>query len=173
MNGQWHHFSPEGNDQAHQAYVAYIQNAQSSTATIVAGGVERIINFDAMTQTHAGTKKVRDIRVVAGVPQQWVSTPAALLTQRGDLASCYIEVTNTGLIDCVQHILQSSGHAWDDTYFTCSRMKKATVTSVHRIEKFQLWHRYQARLTAMRGDQAKYGVSVRPVPLDLDGAKAQ
>ena len=122
MNGQWHNFSPEGNDQTHQAYLAYVQSAQSSTATIVAGGVERVVNFDTMTQTHSSTKKIRDIRVVAGVPREWVSSPAALLTQRGDLASVYIDVTDTDLINSVQHLLRNSGHAWDATTI-CSSMQ--------------------------------------------------
>ena len=90
-----------------QAYSAYIEDAQSNTANIVAGGVERIVDFAEMTQKHASTWKVRKIRIVAGVPQQWVSTPAALLTQRGKLASFYVEVTDARLIDWVTRLLRT------------------------------------------------------------------
>ena len=111
MNGQWRNFSPEGNDQTHQAYLAYVQSAQASIATIVAGGVEHIVNFDTMALMQIGTLKVGDIQVVVGVPQHWVSTSAAFLTQRGDITSFYTEVTDTDLIDSLQYLLQSSGHA--------------------------------------------------------------
>ena len=170
MNGQWHPFSPEGDDQMHQAYLAYIDDVQYSTAHIVAGGVERIVDFTAMTQTHATTWKLRKIRIVSGVPQQWVSAPSALLTQGHDLASFYIEIKDEGMLEWVSRILRSTGHA-SDASTVCSHMKKATVKSVHRIENFQLWHRYRTRLATMREDQLKYNVSLWPADLDLDGVE--
>eukprot|EP00438_Fugacium_kawagutii_P003637 Skav224207 [mRNA] locus=scaffold939:864265:864903:- [translate_table: standard] len=48
-------------------------------------------------------------------------------------------------------------------------MKTADIKSVHRIENFCLWHRYKARLAAMRQDHARYGISVGSATLDLDG----
>ena len=170
MDGHWHPFSPEGNDQMHQAYLAYIADMHCFSAKIVAGGVERIVNFKEMTQTHATTWKIRTIRIVMGVPPQWLSTPTALLTQRDDLASFYVEVTDAGILEWVARILRSTGHA-SDVSTVCSHMKKATVKSVHQIENCQLWHRYQARLATMREDQAKYSVSVWPADLDLDGVE--
>ena len=170
MDGHWHPFSPEGNAQMHHAYLTYIQHMQCFTAKIVAGGVERVVDFKAMTQTHVTTWKKRNIRIVAGVPPQWVSTPAALLTQRDNLATFYVEVQDAGVIEWANRILRSTGHA-SDAATICSHMKKATIKSVHRIENFQLWHRYQARLAAMREDQAKYNVSVWPADLDLDGVE--
>ena len=47
-------------------------------------------------------------------------------------------------------------------------MKGATVKSIHRIENFPLWHRYQARLSAMREGHTRYNIWVDPVALDLD-----
>eukprot|EP00439_Symbiodinium_sp_Y106_P072197 s1600_g13.t1 len=167
MEGHWHAFPPEGNDQMHQAYMSYIGDSQCCSANIIAGGVERIVDFQAMTQTHASTKKVRQIRLSTGVPAEWSSSPATLLTQSDTLSSFYVEVTDASLIDAITCILRSSGHAGDESS-TCSRMQTATVKSVHRIENFQLWHRYQARLAAMREDHAKYCVHVDPAALDLD-----
>ena len=153
----------------HQAYLAFIHDAANCrTATIVAAGVERIVDFELMIQTHASTKKRRSIRIVAGVPSHWVSTPSALLTQSDNLTSLYVEVTDAQLIDRVNHILRSTGHAWDQSTL-CRHMKNATVKSLHRIENFQLWHRYQARMTTMREDIAKYHISLTPAVLDLDG----
>ena len=169
MDGHWHPFSPEGNDQMNQAYLAYISNLQNGcTASIFAGGVERFVDFQLMTQLHASTKRVRNIRIVAGVPQQWVSAPSALLTQTGSLGSRYKWVSDANLVDKITHILRSTGHAWDVSV-PCSCLRGATVRSVHRIENFQLWHRYKARLAAMREDRARYNISVQPVVLDLDG----
>ena len=57
MDGRWHPFSPDGNDQMHQAYLAFISDTQNSrTASIVAGGVERMVDFVLMTQMHTSTK---------------------------------------------------------------------------------------------------------------------
>ena len=168
MDGHWYAFPPEGNDQMHQAYLAYIQAAQSVTATVVAGGVQRIVNFETMTQMNESTRRVRKIRIDTRVPHEWVSTPAALLTQRDDLGSIYVEVTDASLIEWVARILRSTGHAWDAPT-DCSNIKSATVKSVHRIENFQLWHRYRARRAAMREDRAKYNIHVQSAPLDLDG----
>ena len=169
MEGHWHPFSPEGDDQMHQAYSAYIHDAQNNrTALIVAGGVEREVDFDWMTQTHPNTGKVRKIRLVTGVPQHWVSAPADLLAQSDKVASFYVDVSDAHLIDWVTYILQSTGHAWDSTS-ACSHIRNAKVKSVHRIENFQLWHRYQARLTTMREDRVRYNLSVEPAALDLDG----
>ena len=169
MDGHWHPFSPEGNDQMFQAYKVYISDAQNGrTASIVAGGVERIVDFQLMTQMHASTKTVRQIRIVAGVPQQWVSAPAALLTQSDHLASLYVKVLDSRLVEQVTQVLRSTGHAWDKSV-PCSHMRGATIKSIHRIENFPLWHRYKARLAAMREDHTRYNISVNPVDLDLDG----
>ena len=169
MDGHWHPFSTEGNDQMQQAYLAFIDDEHNCRwANVVAGGVPRMVDFQDMTQTNVDTRKRRAIRVVTGVPSQWESAPAALLTQRDDLRSVYVEVNDTSLAEVVNRLLRSSGHAWDVST-ECSHMKKATVKSVHRIENYQLWQRYQARLRAMREDRAKYNLHSEPAALDLDG----
>ena len=169
MDGHWHPFSPEGNDQVQVAYLAYIADDQQYRTKIVAGGVERVVDFQQMTQMHASTKKVRNIRIVTGVPQQWESGPASLLTQGDHVASFYIEVKDPQVIERVRHILRSTGHAGDPSS-PCGCMQRATVKSVHRVENFGLWHRYQAKLKIMRQDRARHNVSNNgPAPLDLDG----
>ena len=169
MDGHWHPFSSEGNDQTHQAYLVYISGAQNGrTAVIFAGGVKRVVDFHLMTQMHTGTKRLRRIRIVAGVPQQWVSDPAALLTQRDDLASLYKQVSDANLFNRVALILRSTGHAWD-TSVPCSLLSRATVQSVYQIENFALWHRYKAKLAALREGRARLNISLKPIALDLDG----
>eukprot|EP00439_Symbiodinium_sp_Y106_P011432 s3842_g1.t1 len=169
MGNQWHPFPPEGNDQMLQAYLAYLDDAQGNRwASIVAGGVERVVDFYVMTQTHATTQKVRKIRLTTGVPVQWESTPEELLMQRDDASAFYVEVKDASLLQVINRLLQSTGHAWDSST-ACSHMKSATVKSVHRIENYQLWQRYQARLRAMREDRAKYNLQSEPASLDLDG----
>lgn len=169
MNGQWYPFSPEGNDQMHQAYLTYIGDMlEGRWAHIFAGGVERVVDFAEMKQTNLRTRQTRSIRVVTGVPLQWESAPETLLTQSDDLRDMYVEVKDASVVEAVQDILRTSGHAWDMST-ECSRMKSATVKSVHRIENYQLWQRYRARLSTMREDHAKYHVCVEPVALDLDG----
>ncbi|CAE7360645.1 unnamed protein product [Symbiodinium necroappetens] len=170
-DGQWHPFSPEGNEQMHEAYLAYIDDAQEGRwAHIVAGGVERIVDFEEMTQRHATTGRRRSIRIATGVPLQWESTPAELLTQTGDLSAFYVEVEDAAFLKVIKRLLRFTGHAWDASR-ECSRMKKATVKSVHRIENYHLWRRYQARLRTMREDRAKRRLNFKlePVALDLDG----
>ena len=169
MDGHWHPFSTEGNDQMQQAYLAFVEDAQQGRwANVVAGGVPRMVDFQQMEQTNADTGKRRAIRVVTGAPSQWESAPAALLTQRDDLRSFYVEVKDASLVEVVNRFLQSSGHAWDAST-VCSHMRDATVKSVYRIENYQLWQRYQARLRTMREDRAKYNVHIEPAALDLDG----
>ena len=97
-----------------QAYLAYLDDAQGNRwASIVAGGVERVVDFYVMTQTHATTQKVRKIRLTTGVPVQWESTPAELLMQRDDASAFYVEVKDASLLQVINRLLQSTGHAWD------------------------------------------------------------
>lgn len=153
----------------HQAYLTYIGDMlEGRWAHIFAGGVERVVDFAEMKQTNLRTRQTRSIRVVTGVPLQWESAPETLLTQSDDLRDMYVEVKDASVVEAVQDILRTSGHAWDMST-ECSRMKSATVKSVHRIENYQLWQRYRARLSTMREDHAKYHVCVEPVALDLDG----
>ena len=172
MENQWHPFPPEGNDQMLQAYLAYIDDTyRCRQAHIVAGGVERIVDFEWMTQTHATTGRRRSIRIVTGVPVQWESTAAELLMQSDDASAFYVEVRAATLLEVISRLLQATGHAWDLST-ACSQMKNATVKSVHRIENYQLWQRYQARLRAMREDRAKYNLHSEPAALDLDGRES-
>ncbi|CAE7701712.1 Tnks [Symbiodinium sp. CCMP2456] len=169
LDGSWYAFPPEGNQQMNQAYVAFTSGEQAHHgATIVVGSVGRIIDFARMTQQNAVTKKVRNIRICTGVPAQWASPASALLTQNDSLASFYVEVEDPQIFQQVSQILQDSGHTWDVSS-PCSCIKTATVKSIHRIENFRLWHRYQARLQAMREDHAKCKVRVPGAALDLDG----
>ncbi|CAE7541688.1 Parp12, partial [Symbiodinium necroappetens] len=168
LDGCWHAFTPEGSEQMHRAYEAYLVDGQRCcTATIVAGGVARLVDFRRMTQQHAITKKVRKIRIRMGVPAQWESGPSVLLTQSDNLESCYVEVKDRPMLDWIRVVLTKTGH-FRDRSTPCFCMQKATVKSVHRIENFRLWHRYQARLAAMREDHAKYNVSVQHTDLELD-----
>ena len=161
LDGSWHAFPPEGSEQMNQAYMAYVSEGQKNrSVTIVAGGVGRIVDFEQMTQQNAVTMKLRNIRICTGVPSQWESCPSALLTQSNLLESFYVEVTEPHTIRWVNRILQDTGHAWDGST-ACACMKKAEVKSIHRIENFRLWHRYQARLKAMREDHAKCNIVVQ------------
>eukprot|EP00438_Fugacium_kawagutii_P003641 Skav224211 [mRNA] locus=scaffold939:970380:972047:- [translate_table: standard] len=169
MDGRWEAFTSEGNEKMHKAYLKYLGRIPNSRyATINSGGVPRTVDFERMEQQHSTTGKVRQIRLSAGVPSEWVSPTGDLLQQGNALESLYQEVTNQIIWDAVRNVLQHTGHAWDGAT-DCSCMSTAEIKSVHRVEHFCLWHRYKARLAAMRQDHAKYGVSVGSADLDLDG----
>ncbi|CAE7450889.1 Parp12 [Symbiodinium natans] len=154
MNGCWHAFTPEGDEQMHEAYLAFLDDTQNrSRSRILAGGVERIVDFDRMLQINPSTNRSRDIRICAGVPQNWASAPSALLTQSVQVHTFQVKVTDPRILDSVGEILRSTSHN-----ASCACMQTARVITVHRIEHFQLWHRYKARLTAVREDQARYSV---------------
>ena len=169
MDGRWEAFTPEANETMHQAYLIYLDGVPCSRyATINSGGVARLVDFEQMQQKHLATQKIRRIRVLAGVPPQWVTPAADLLQQGSDLRSYFKEVTDPEIWQSVRTILHSTGHAWDQ-YSQCFCMSKTEILSVHRIENMRLWHRYKTRLAAMRQDHATYNISVRSADLDMDG----
>ena len=168
-DGQWEAFSPEANEKMLQAYLEYLQDMPQNRYVIVnSGGVSRTMDFELEQQQNAKTQKVRRIRLSTGAPAQWFTPAADLLRQGNDLRSFYKEVTDIEIWQPILHILQNSGHAWDQKK-ECSCMSKAEIQSVHRIENIRLWHRYKARLAAMRQDHQTYRISVSPAALDLDG----
>ena len=115
-----------------QAYMAFISGEQAHHgATIVVGSVGRIIDFARMTHQNAVTKKVRKIRICAGVPAQWATPASALLAQNDSLESFYVEVRDTRIFKQVTRVLQDSGHTWDASC-ACSCLKNAAVKSIHR-----------------------------------------
>ena len=113
MDGSWHALPPEGNDKMIEAYLQYLHYVPGSRyVTITSGGVDRIVDFDLMQQRHATTNKVRKVRILPGVPAQWVTKTEALLLQQGnDLKAFYVEVNDPKIHDSVRKILQSTGHA--------------------------------------------------------------
>ena len=153
-----------------EAYLQYLHDVPGKRCVfITSGGVDRIVDFEFMQQRHATTSKVRKVRILPGVPAQWVTKTEALLLQQGnDLEAFYVEVNDPKIHDSVRKILQSTGHAGDSST-KCSCMRTARIRSVHRIENFRLWHRYMARLAAMRQDHASNDVAVGSAALDLDG----
>lgn len=169
MNGSWEEFAPEGNEMMHQAYLDYLKGSlDSRSTTIVSGGVARIVDFELMQQTHLTTQNVRRIRLLAGVPRQWETGSADLLQQGDEVEPLYREVRDFTIWSSIQDILFRTGHAWNGS-MDCFCMSRAQIISVHRIENFWLWHRYKARLAAMRQDHARRDICVRSVDLDLDG----
>eukprot|EP00435_Cladocopium_sp_Y103_P058798 s886_g20.t1 len=169
VDGRWEAFPPEANEHMHQAYLEYLQKRPSSRyATINSGGVARLVDFEQMQQKHLATQKVRNIRVSAGVPPQWVTPAAELLQQGNELEPFYREVTDQKIWDSILHILQNTGHARDPSTL-CSNMSRAAIQAVHRIENMHLWHAYKMRLAAMRQDHATSNISVGSAALDLDG----
>ena len=171
-SGGWHAVPPEGNDQMHQAYLAYLRDPTSHNrfATITSAGVARQVDYELMMQRHCGTNKVRQIRILPGVPKQWVTPPASLLQQTDQLRSFYVEIDGH-IHDKVREILQLTGHGQDGSQ-QCNCMKTATVKSMHRIENWRLWQGYRLRRDALRKEHASYNVSVTPVSLDLDAFDA-
>ena len=122
MDGRWEAFTPEANETMHQAYLIYLDGVPCSRyATINSGGVARLVDFEQMQQKHLATQKIRRIRVLAGVPPQWVTPAADLLQQGSDLRSYFKEVTDPEIWQSVRTILHSTGHAWDQ-YSQCSCM---------------------------------------------------
>ena len=169
IEGNWEAFTPEGNEHMHQAYLAYLKDKEGCRyATISSGGVDREVDFQQMQQQHKTTKKIRRVRIEPRVPVQWVTPAADLLQQGNDLGSFYKETADLHVWQFIGKILQETGHALDATS-QCSCMSRAQIQSVHRIENMRLWHRYQARLAAMRQDHKTYNVSVSAAALDLDG----
>eukprot|EP00435_Cladocopium_sp_Y103_P000242 s4761_g1.t1 len=168
-DGGWEAFTPEGNEAMHQAYLDYLEeNDDSRYVTITSGGVSRTVDFQLMQQTHLQTRKVRRIRLLPGVPPDWTTTAGDLLRQGTHLASFYVQVADQKIWDAVRRILQTSGHAWNKG-MDCYCMSQAEIKSIHRIENIRLWHRYKARLAAMRQDHATYKITVGSAKLDLDG----
>ena len=64
-----------------------------------------------MQQKRLGTRKIRKIRVSAGVPLQWATPAADLLQQGDDLGSFYVEINDPLIWQRVQKIMHRSGHA--------------------------------------------------------------
>ena len=115
---------------------------------------------------------MRLFRFSACVPPQWSTTAADYLHQleEGNAVSFYKAVMDPLIWNALLHILRNSGlgHAWDKSS-DCSCMSRAEIETVYRIENTRLWHRYKARLAAMRQDHAASKVSVVSADLDLDG----
>lgn len=140
--GIWYAFPPDGNEQMLKAYLAYLchPSRQNQHAQIDSGGVVRTVDFRHIQQTRRKTNRVRPIRIVLGVPEQWASPADSLLHQANHmrLRSLYVDVEECSLLDKVQDILRSTGHAWDIN-FDCSCMRRARVArviSLHRIENW-------------------------------------
>eukprot|EP00438_Fugacium_kawagutii_P003644 Skav224214 [mRNA] locus=scaffold939:985137:987398:- [translate_table: standard] len=168
-NGCWHEFTREGSEKMHQVYLEYRRDALGNRfATINSGGVAREVDFELMQQKHCTTNKVRKIHFEPGVPSAWVTPALDLLQQGNHLSSFYKEETDPAIWYFIREILTKSGHALDAST-DCSRMCTAEINSVHRIENFCLWHRYKARLGAIRQEHARYSISVRAAKLGLDG----
>ena len=125
--GSWEAFTPEGNEKMHQAYLEYLKGIPDSRhAAINSGGVARMVDFELMQQEHLRTQKVRRIRLLTGVPPQWVTPAADLLQQGNELESFYKEVTpvtDQEIWDSVYKILTETGHAWDASK-QCSCMRR-------------------------------------------------
>eukprot|EP00435_Cladocopium_sp_Y103_P056424 s886_g19.t1 len=169
VDDRWEAFAPEANEHMNQAYLKYIRKIPGSQyATINSGGVARLVDFEERNQKHLTTRKVRQIRILPGVPSQWETSTPNLLQQGNDWQSFYIEVTDHAIWNSIRYILQNTGHAWDQTKDCCC-MGWAEIKSVHRIENMRLWHRYKMRLDTMRQDHAANNILVGSAELDLDG----
>ena len=131
--------------------------------------VELTVDFKLMQQKRLGTRKIRKIRVSAGVPLQWATPAADLLQQGDDLGSFYVEINDPLIWQRVQKIMHRSGHAQGAASGApaWAGQESNHVKSVHRIENMRLWHRYKMRLDTMRQDHAS-NISVGSA-LDLDG----
>ena len=161
MDGSWHAFPPEGNEEMHQAYLAYLHGRQGHLVSINSAGLRRRVNFHAMEQENLRTRKVRRIQVVIGVPKNWATTKSNLLLQGHQGASFYVALsqdTHPEIHMKVEEILRFSGHAHTGPRRGCGSMRKASIDGIFRIENFQLWQRYQAKLMTVRQDHANYGV---------------
>ena len=124
IEGSWEAFTPEGNEKMHQAYMEYISGIPDGRyAAINSGGVARMVDFLLMQQQHLTTQKVRRIRLLTGVPPQWVTPAAELLQQGNELESFYKEVTDQEIWDAIHEILTQTGHAWDASN-QCSCMRR-------------------------------------------------
>ena len=169
IDNHWEAFSPEANAKMLEAYLEYLKDVTGCRyTTINSGGVDRTVDFEVMKQENLRTQTMRCIRLSTGAPAQWI-TPAADLLQQGNHAfSFYKEVTDHDILQSILRILRTTGHALDPTS-PCSCMNKAEIKSVHRIENMRLWHRYKARLAAMRQDHVAADVVVGYTDLDLDG----
>ncbi|CAK9008705.1 unnamed protein product [Durusdinium trenchii] len=170
VDGCWHAFPPEGNDQINEAYLTYLRDPLKSLVFINSAGITRRVDFKAMLQRRGDNGCVRHIRIVPGVPEQWTTPPRRLLLPEvGQPDSFYIKVTDMNIHAKVRDILQQSGHACNDNLI-CSCMSTAKVISVHRIENWSLWQGYKATRAALRQKHANFNISATPVDLDLDGS---
>ena len=170
IDGHWEAFPPEANEKMLEAYLEYLKDQHGCRyATINSGGVDREVDFQLEQQQHRRTRTLRQIRLLTGAPVQWITPAADLLRQGNHVKPFYVEVTDGRIWETIRTILRTSGHALDPTS-PCSCMNKAEIKTVHRIENIRLWHRYKARLAAMRQDNATSNIAVGSTDLDLDGA---
>ena len=170
--GDWHTMPPEGNDQMHQLYLRYLhdpdpEHEETRVATVYSAGVPREVDFHLMQQTRCGTKMVRRIRMLLGVPAEWTTPAAALLQQGNWVRPLYVQVSDQDFLSKVRDILRLTGHAGDASQ-GCSCMQQAQVKSAYRIENLRLWHGFKLRREALRKQHDSLKVTVTPVALDLD-----
>ncbi|CAK9083921.1 unnamed protein product [Durusdinium trenchii] len=170
VEGSWYAFPPDANDQLHHAYLAFRREpTKHRFAAINSGGVALKVDFHSMLFGRSDVPN-RKMRILTGMPKEWVLTPASFLEQFNNLHSeswysYYVKVDNQSIHGKVEEILRCTGHAGDD-FTECSCMRQATIKSVHRIENVKLWQRYRARRDALRQDSAT--ASVTPASLDQD-----
>ena len=176
VDGWWHSLPAEATDQIQEAYLAYLEEPEKNSRHTVnfAAGVRRL-DFNKMlmweTSCSPHSAQVRRIRIWAGVPEQWVTTPTALLQQGDHLESLYVEVTDSKMKNQIESILRLSGQAWgikSTKSRACSCMRTAKVISVYRVENWRLWQQYKVRRATLRREHAAYEVSLSPAELDLN-----
>ena len=168
VGGVWHVVSPQANEQMLHAYLVYLQEPTDANrfVTLNSGGVARKVDFELMKQENCDTRKTRNIKILAGVPQNWSTSPERLLRQSDHLPEFYVKVSECNdwnLHGKVLEILRSSVHG--NVIPQCSCMGRAKIISIHRIEHRRLWQRYKVRCAALRQEHTSYNVHVRPAPI--------
>ncbi|CAK9096764.1 unnamed protein product [Durusdinium trenchii] len=162
-NEHWNDVPRDGSMQMQEAYLFYLDNPEANRwARIKSVGVERLVDFEAMTQERCDTKRRRSIRILPEVPKQWESPPSRLFLQ-GD-TPFKVQVIEPHVLRQVQKILALTGHASSQK---CSCMRTATVQSVHRIEHLRLWRAYRTRREALKEQNKSFNVRVTPAALQL------
>jgi len=149
----WCAFAVDANIQTQKAYMRYLDGGPHEL-TLTIGGVIRMLDFKAMHQTNAATRVKRSIKLKLDVPSSW-STPAhALLQQTSKTHEMYVSEDDNNVWVAMRKLLSTS----QCTGPGCSLMAKVTVKSIHRIENYALYQKYNVQLKQMQEDLHRSGV---------------
>ena len=108
------------------------------------------------------TGKVRNIRLVLDEPKAWTTSNPNLLQQGGDTSPMYVRDSVGAIVRySIGVLLRGMGHETPIAHtgsIDCSIMATSEIKSIHRIENFTLWQKYNVRCRASQQEHDRLGV---------------